>query len=881
LENLKTLLEGMAENPNRSLGQLPILYEAERKTDLKGLTPQKEPDITHVPPDNKLQQSIAAIWQEVLVVPRIGMNDNFFELGGNSMQIMRVYYRLREMVRGEFNITDVFRFPTINALTVFLNQRSGNNNQNLIQKSNDRATARRATIMHRQQIKRGVPQPEPSPVLPPASDNLENIDQPSATIVVSSTFTAEPVAETLDFWGQKLRHPFKVEFAPYDQVFQQLLGSSTLFSKNSSGMNVILIRFDDWTRNDKTSKPDEKLGKIRENVNNLILALKSASKQSAAPYLVCVCPASPAVSDANQKAFFRQMEDLILFELAATGNVYPVKSAELTEIYQVAAYYDAFSDELGHIPYTPAYFTALGTMITRKFHAIYSAPYKVIVLDCDQTIWKGVCGEDGPLGIEIDPPRKMLQEFMVEQCKAGMLICLCSKNNEEDVNAVFKQHPEMPLKREHITSSMINWRSKSENLKALAGSLELGLDSFIFIDDNPVECNEVQTFCPEVLTLCLPEEPDKIPGFLQHVWAFDHLKITDEDKKRTVLYQENAQRKSFQEQSLNLTDFITGLGLKVQISAAMPHHLPRVAQLTQRTNQFNLTTIRRSEAEIQELCQSKALECLITEVSDRFGDYGMVGVILFKNHTDAVKVDTFLLSCRAMGKGVEHKMLARLGEIAKERGLGNVEVPYIPTNKNQPALDFLNGVSSEYKQPLESGFICRFPAGYARTIAYVPGSEKTSDSGEPGNGKLSAPPILEKQDVKLNVKSELFHDIAAHLNGAEKILKIIESWSHKQRPELPSRYLAPGNEIERSLTNIWQKVLGIDQVGIHDNFFDIGGTSVKGVQLMAYLNRDFKVNIPIVTLFEKPTISSMAALLANGAGNRIIDNTNLPSQRRV
>ncbi len=265
-------------------------------------------------------------------------------------------------------------------------------------------------------------------------------------------------------------------------------------------------------------------------------------------------------------------------------------------------------------------------MLARKIFALQSYPYKVIALDCDYTLWSGICGEDGVAGVKIDPPFRGLQEFIVAQQAAGKLICLCSKNQEEDVFAVFDQHQDMVLKRHHLVNWRINWESKSENLKALATELQLSLDSFIFIDDNPVECAEVRANCPEVLTLQLPEQPDRIPQFLEHYWAFDQLQATEEDQQRTNLYQQNVQRQRLQQDSFSFSDFLAQLNLEIEISPMQNEQLSRVAQLTQRTNQFNLTTIRRSEAEIQQLCNLERLECRVVKVKDRFGDYGLVGL---------------------------------------------------------------------------------------------------------------------------------------------------------------------------------------------------------------------------------------------------------------
>jgi FkbH-like protein len=529
------------------------------------------------------------------------------------------------------------------------------------------------------------------------------IETTKPTIAITATFTAEPIEEPLAYWMQELEIQSRIEFAPYSQVFQQLLDPLSLLSKNDKGINVILIRLEDWWRYKDSSNinvnfSSSEYEKIENNVHDLILALKSAVKHSGTPYIVCLCPASFAVKEnPGHSEFFEQMEELMASELNDTEGLYLVTKSELRTTYPVLQYNDPFTDEIGHIPYTPAFFTSLATMIARRIFALRSKPYKVIVLDCDQTLWKGICGEDGPDGVEIDAPHQALQEFMTTQYNVGMLLCLCSKNNEEDVVQILDRHPGMLLRRNHIVAWRINWKSKSEGIKSLADELQLGLDSFIFIDDNPIECAQVQAECPEVLTLQLPPEPGDIPGFLNHVWAFDHLKVSTEDKERSKFYKQNKERSRFQKETLTFHDFLVGLELKVHISKMLDSQISRVAQLTQRTNQFNFTTVRHSEAEVQKLYKSKELECLVVEVSDRFGDYGLVGVIMFRTGSKALEVDTFLLSCRVLGRGVEHQMLAKLGEIAKKRSLNHINIPYNHTNKNQPALDFLHEIAAKLK----------------------------------------------------------------------------------------------------------------------------------------------------------------------------------------
>lgn len=699
--------------------------------------------------------------------------------------------------------------------------------------------------------------------------NIDQVEKSLASqeaIAVVATFTAEPIEETLAFWIQELELSYKVEFAPYNQVFQQLLNPASLLSRNQKGVNIVLVRLEDWQRVEdhgeaepsKASEDASALDKVSRNAQDLVMALKSAAMQSSTPHIVCLCPASPTtVANAARMAVLQQAEEMITAELADVGSLYLLTSQDLAA-YPVEDYYDPQGDKLGHIPFTATFFTALGSAIARKIHAIKAAPYKVIVLDCDNTLWKGIVGEDGVMGIKISPAWKSLQELMLAQQAAGMIICLCSKNNEADVVEVFEQRSDMSLKREHIVSWRINWMPKSENIKSLAQELNLGLDSFIFIDDNPMECAEVQASCPEVLTLQLPGEAD-IPRFLQHVWAFDRLKVTDADKQRTALYKQNSERDRFQKSALTIEDFLAGLALKVEISEPSPNQLARVAQLTQRTNQFNFTTIRRSESEVQQLAQA-GLECRVVEVSDRFGGYGLVGVMIFGTDDNTLSVDTFLLSCRVLGRGVEHRMLTHLAEIAKERGLNYVNVLYNPTQKNQPALTFLDSIGSDFKHSQETHSRFQFPVEFAAALSYQPGTAEptpTPDAPTKAAKVAIATPQANKSIRMGRIVNELY--------DAEKILKLIES-QQRQQPQPHRVSVVPRTETEQKLANIWKQLLRLEQVGIHDDFFEMGGTSLLGVSLFSQIETTFGKNLPLTTLLQAPTIEKLTHLIDQEEG---------------
>ncbi len=410
----------------------------------------------------------------------------------------------------------------------------------------------------------------------------------------------------------------------------------------------------------------------------------------------------------------------------------------------------------------------------------------MVALDCDNTLWKGVVGEDGVSGIAIPPDLMALQRFMVDLAGKGFLLCLCSKNDESDVLEVFEHRPDMLLKRDHLVSWRINWQPKSQNLRSLAQELNLGPDSFIFLDDNPVECAEVRAGCPEVLTLRLPIDGD-IEGFLEHVWAFDRLRVTSEDQRRTAMYKQEAERARFQKEAPTIEEFLDGLELRITIAEPSNDQVARVAQLTQRTNQFNFTTARRNDGEIQRLGES-GLECRVVEVGDRFGDYGLVGVMIFGPRGETLEIDTFLLSCRVLGRGVEHRMLSELGEIARDRGLSRVVATLIPTKKNQPARDFLNQVAAAHRQDIEGNVRYDLPAGMAATIAYAAtAGDPVVAVAETSSGTIAnASRPTDARGPGHERKSSRFERITAELSRPEQILEAIQTRGRRLSPAIRS-----------------------------------------------------------------------------------------------
>jgi FkbH-like protein len=304
-------------------------------------------------------------------------------------------------------------------------------------------------------------------------------------------------------------------------------------------------------------------------------------------------------------------------------------------------------------------------------------------------LWGGLAGEDGLEGVKLGEQGAGLafaefQGELLNLYRKGFLLALCSKNNPQDALAIIRDHPSMRLREEHFAAMQINWEDKATNIRAIAEELNIGLDSLIFLDDNPAERAWVKQSIPEVLVPDWPTDPSEYKTKLLELSDryLHKLKLTAEDKKRGETYQAQAERKKLVESAGSLEDFYRGLEMKAKIGLADSFSIPRIAQLTQKTNQFNVTTRRYSEAEIRAFSEDSNHSVWWLDLDDRFGPNGIVGVLILKRDSKQTwRIDTFLLSCRVMGRTVENAFLATVSrEIGAQRLIGE----YRSTPKNTP-----------------------------------------------------------------------------------------------------------------------------------------------------------------------------------------------------
>jgi acyl carrier protein len=360
----------------------------------------------------------------------------------------------------------------------------------------------------------------------------------------------------------------------------------------------------------------------------------------------------------------------------------------------------------------------------------------------------------------------------------------------------------------------------------------------------------------------VPERRELIPGFLNGVWAFDRPVLTEEDRNRTKMYQENAERERYREQTFTLREFLEGLQLRIDIAEAGDNQLTRVSQLTFKTNQFNFTTIRRSESELRNLLRNGNVRCLAVRVRDRFGDYGLSGVVLYEIEASQCKVDTFLLSCRVLGKGVEHYVMSEVGKRAQQNGKCLVEVRFVPGEKNAPAFEFMKNIGVEPEIEATGCLVYKCPSDLLAGLQYESNEQKEPKFAVPpdaAGGKKSGHPMKRLEVFNVFEKMQRIGD---ELWEADRITAAIESFKLNQNPARVGGAEDVGSTLEGALLSIWRRVLLNPQVTVNDNFFEAGGSSLKAVMVIATVRKELKGNISVVTLFECPTVRLLAAKLA-------------------
>jgi FkbH-like protein len=484
-----------------------------------------------------------------------------------------------------------------------------------------------------------------------------------------------------------------VALAEYGQAAQQLLDPASDFS--SRRLDAILIAFDyramglDILR----LQPQEAEDAVSAAINRISSLADGVRKTMATCMLQTIVPPCEPILGGFDARFAGSPRAMIerfnlrLLQEVVQDNDLVLDAAFLAGKVGLDAWNDArgwYSAKLpASLEATPLY----ADHICRLLGAVRGKSRKCLVLDLDNTLWGGVIGDDGIEGITLGQNSAVgeahiaLQRYVLELRRRGIVLAVCSRNDDAIARIPFREHPEMVLKEEHIAVFIANWSDKANNLREIAAALNIGTDSMVFFDDNPVEREQVRMVLPEVAVPEWSGDPADALGILANAGYFEATSFFAEDLARADLYQASAARISLEKVG-NLEEYLRSLQMVVCVARFNAISRGRVAQLINKSNQFNLTTRRYSENDIEAMEENPVKFCLQVRLSDRFGDNGIISVVIFDIGTVEWNCDTWLMSCRVLGRRVEEAVLDAVSTAAKEAGASRLTGTYLPTKKN-------------------------------------------------------------------------------------------------------------------------------------------------------------------------------------------------------
>ena len=538
-------------------------------------------------------------------------------------------------------------------------------------------------------------------------------------MAIAGSMTVEPLEPHLGAHLLSKKFKPRITVGPFNQLRQICYDHQSVLGGNDFNAIALLWRVEDLFPDmlAQCLASPAAVGELLREVKSLADAVAHLRKSfkgtlivSTPPYpsmpgfeLLDMGQASSGMTAFNAVAQFwtreiAQMERVRLFDLHGLMLNAGIKQAQ-----------DVRKWQLYRQPYTEAFWQEIGWMLGRMIAAEKISPKKCVVLDLDNTLWGGIIGEDGLGGIQLgdDFPGKAYRDFqryLLHLKSKGVLLAVASKNNPEDAYEVFEKHDAMVVSRKDIAAFEIHWESKVESIKRVAKKLNIGLDSLVFVDDNPKEIGEVTERLPDVSCVMVPEELAYLPGLLAETDFFDFAEVTDEDRRRTEMMAADNIRQETQE-TMSEEEFRKSLNLKIDVFAAQKQHLARVTQLINKTNQFTMTTIRRTQDEVEALANSKDAFVLGMDIKDKYGDYGLVGVAILKKENKSCVIDTLLMSCRVLGRGAEDTFIAKIAEAAKTLDCDEMRGKYIPTAKNGMVKDLYQRFNFCYDPPTDEWIV--------------------------------------------------------------------------------------------------------------------------------------------------------------------------------
>ena len=526
-------------------------------------------------------------------------------------------------------------------------------------------------------------------------------------VALLSSFTLNGLNEILHVKCSDMGVRYQSYISGYNQYNQELLNPESDYYKFCPDITFLILDIRNFLgdnfHNFHILSDDAKKEFAKEKINHLENIIQNFEKNSNSKLVITnfnIPSYSPnGIIESKIKFGLHEMIEKInnsLRDISKTHNsIYVYDFNQFVSKHGEKNIFDYRQFHLGDIQITFNFMPYFGYELMSYIKSITGTNRKCIVLDLDNTLWGGVVGEDGFDGIELGQTAngKAFVDFQKELLslwQQGIILAINSKNNFDDAMKVIHEHPEMILREKNFANIQINWNDKAQNLLQISDEINIGLNSIVFFDDDKLNQTRIKQEFPEVLTIELPEDPSEFSPLLKELNDFNVLQRTDEDTKRGQMYTEQRKRKELEKSVSNLDDFLKELDIKVKMKKSNEFLIPRISQLTLKTNQFNLTTRRYQEEEIKNFSSNTKFIVGCAQVLDKFGDNGITGVYIIKKNNKSWLIDTFLLSCRIMGRGVENAILSQILLDAQKNGIDEIQAEFIPTQKNQPAENFLS-----------------------------------------------------------------------------------------------------------------------------------------------------------------------------------------------
>ena len=518
--------------------------------------------------------------------------------------------------------------------------------------------------------------------------------EPKHHVHLLSSFSAQFLEPLLLVEAQRLGLPLALTVAPFGQFEQELHRPDSPLRRPDNRAAVILLRPEDVDpdlfRATAGVSIGERLARLEERVVELARALRA---QSRATLFVANAGPAPSPEGGTPSPLDLALHDYnarLLRRLAEIPDCHVFDWAAAVTEFGSGRWEDPRLWYLARVPCGQEASVFVSQRLARRLASVLVPRAKCVVVDLDDTLWGGVIGDDGVEGIRLgdDYPGSVFKDFqfrLKELTRKGILLAIASKNDEATVREAFARHPEMVLRWEDFAAHRISWDPKEIGLRQLAEELNLGLDSLVFLDDNPVECAAIKRALPAVQVYCLGRDPVAFRSILNGIATLDRPVLTQEDAERTRMYLQARRRKEHEERHQSREEFLVSLQMRAEVARADAVTLPRVVQLIEKTNQFNLTTRRHAPEAVRAMLADDGARVLTLRLSDTYGDLGLVCVgILRRAPEDARewRIDTFLMSCRVMGRGVEDAFLAFMVGEVKAAGGERLRGEYIPSPKN-------------------------------------------------------------------------------------------------------------------------------------------------------------------------------------------------------